>query len=321
MKKYLAAIGAVVAAAFLFTGCSFIMDVNTSIKNNGAGTVSFVYGMDQELYEAMKEYSDSGDISELNLIDLNGTQIYGEKQSLDFSSLEELNRLMTGSMDMSTGEGVTLFRSFEAQKGNITGTINNELLGDSQSELTEYGVIFDPTISFTFEGKVKETNGRLSGDGHTVTYNMLTDSDIRITYETPFASILLIAVIGVFLVIGIVAAVILLSKNSKKNNAASGQVYDGNNTGAGAAYPAPTTAETPVVSGTPSAVETPVAAGTTEAVETPVAAGTQAPENTVPESTGAAQTVEQPMMKYCTACGNRIPADAVFCPVCGKKIM
>ena len=213
MKQKLAVLVTVMAVAILLSGCSLVMDVNTSIRKNGSGAVSVVYGLDEELYNGLASMDDGEDLSEFQPIERNGETLYGQEITQEFSSLSELNSLMTSEMD-GAAESFKLFNSFNATKKGIQGVINNEVLGDEQAEIVSYGIVFTPTISFTFEREVEEANGRISQDRHTVTYNMLSDSDVNITVKGGVPAILVILLV----IAALLAVVFLLIRGGKKTN-------------------------------------------------------------------------------------------------------
>ena len=216
MKKRFAALALVLAAMLLLSGCSLVLDIETKINKDGSGTFSAFYGLDEELYNNLVTYGGGDDVSQFQPIKHNGQTLYGEEIAEEFSSLDELNQAMNSYVDGSMGTFAP-FLSFEATSTSVQGVLNNDFLGDELAEIQSYGIEFAPTLSFTFDGTVTQTNGKLSNGNHTVSYNMLTDSVVDITVSEGGSSIGLIIgiIIGVLVLGGVITLIVIKSKKSR----------------------------------------------------------------------------------------------------------
>lgn len=210
MKRLIALLLTVVMA-LACTGCSILLDVNTSINKNGSGSITLALGVDTELYGVLSQ-SDGSYSDEMKPMTIGGQEAFGTSVSISFDSYDELNALMTGDIEMDGYHLDTLFTEFKASRKGVDATINDELYADSFSELQTYGISFRPTYSFTFEQKIKEANGVISDDGHTVVYTAFDTGEIEIRLKQSPLPYILIAV-GLI----VVAAVVLLLVKGKKS--------------------------------------------------------------------------------------------------------
>lgn len=173
------------------TGCmGEIADIK--INNDGSGTVKLSAGISEnaiEMLSSMEGEGSEADTSDMVPFIHNGITYYGETESVEFNSIEELNELM-GELSTTEEDGVDT-GAIQVNK-NTDGTIElvltansntgdtdamKESIGESTSEIDEatmemlmqdMAIVFD----FTFPDKVKQVSG--PSEGVTINENKLT---------------------------------------------------------------------------------------------------------------------------------------------------
>lgn len=285
MKKRLFCLFLAVFCLLMLSGCSMILDVNTSIKRNGSGTITYLTGVDKELYENLTEL-DNSIADEMEELSYNGKTIYGVVLSADFSSTEKLEHLLTDVDALNAalpglGAEVPLFDSVSVSPKAVSGKVNDIFFTVAGSEALDYGVEIIGCLSFTFAGPVKSANGIISEDRHTVTWDM--NSMDKVLYAEAGGSFPLGLAVTVSAVLILAAVILLLCKNRRRKK----QV---------AAAPC----------------ETDEAAGDTVLPEVPPQ---EVPD--VPDVWYNVQTGEE---LPCPACGALNAIENNFCSSCGAKL-
>lgn len=233
MKKILSITIALLCVLAL-SACTMVLDVATKIKSDESATVKISVLVDKELYDSIKGMGEGfgGDGESNTLVDsdltpvkYDGADYYGTTVSKDFSNLDKLEAALTGKenlgkvfSDLGTdvkAEDEPMYKSLSISKKGIKGVINSKAF-KSPDETGSYGITFKRVVSFTFPTKVVDTNGKISEDGKTVSWE-LDDSDLEIyakAASTPWG-----VIIGVCIaVLALIVILVLFMRKKKGNN-------------------------------------------------------------------------------------------------------
>ncbi|MCQ2533006.1 MAG: hypothetical protein MJ172_00310 [Clostridia bacterium] len=215
-KKVLVLVTAVVMAAII-SGCEMLAVTDIVINKDGSSKITTDVLMDEDLAEM---FSDSGDADDLEEVERGKDTYYssGEGETEKFKTIDDLVEFLEEEMSMEDVEVTT--RSFKATI--ITEEQTDDMLdGDYTSdELLENDVGISLEFTVTFPYKVTDTNGDLSDDKKTVTWEIDYDDDeveVYATCKSPILTYILIAV-GVIVLIAIVVAVVTLIIKGKKKS-------------------------------------------------------------------------------------------------------
>lgn len=231
MKKVLSITIALLCVLTL-SACTMVLDVATKIKSDESATVKISVLVDKELYDSIKEMGESfGDESNafdddnMKPMKYDGADYYGTTVSQDFSNLDKLEAALTGKEDLgktfsNLGADVKakdepMYKSLSISKKELKGVINSKAF-EASDETGSYGITFKRVVSFTFPTKIIDTNGKISEDGKTVSWE-IDDSDLEIyakAASTPWGLI-----IGVCIaVLALIIILVLFIRKKKGNN-------------------------------------------------------------------------------------------------------
>ncbi len=196
MKKKLLLMITLIVAMFAFTGCSVAVDMKAKLNSKGAGTFKLTSAYSKDFLEAIDEMNQGNEnagsvFDEMKKVKINGKTYYGKTTTVKFSKPSELESLLTdyekfnkkaateectltGNLFDQVYASGTTFVGYpsKASFGEMsdTGKYEEESGMEDLSETMETYVGF----SVTFSKKVVSTNGKLSKDKKTVTWDAET---------------------------------------------------------------------------------------------------------------------------------------------------
>lgn len=199
MKRKAICMLLVLAMVFGLTGCGVAIDMGTRINKNGAGKIKVSAGYSKDFIEGMSQYGESeASLEGMKKFTCRGETYYGDVQTYKFSKPSKLEDILTAKDTMektSSSASDSLFRyvyvsgdSFVgyltasgAKSATDSGDMEAQYNGDENIDMDVY---FD--FSITFAQPVKSTNGTLSADKKTVTWDVaqLTSGKKLYAYTT-----------------------------------------------------------------------------------------------------------------------------------------
>ncbi len=185
--------------AFALTGCGVVIDMGTKINKKGAGRMTVSAGYTKDFIEGMAEFSETEiSLDELKKFKYKGETYYGDKQTYKFSKPSKLEDILTAKDTMdkaSSSASDSLFRYVHVSGDSFVGYLTTSGAKSAtdtkdmeeqynQDEDIDMDVYYD--FSITFSQPVKRTNGTLSADKKTVTWDIeqLTSGKKLYAYTT-----------------------------------------------------------------------------------------------------------------------------------------
>lgn len=210
LKKIATALVLAVTCAFVMSGCEIIVQQDLIIEKDGSGTLTVRTLFDKEA----KDYSDGS----YKKIEFNDDTYYTDKNDDEVEEFDDIDELIDILEDNSFLDDV------EISTRGISATLDPEKYYDSASDEDKetaemYGEYINAAFCITFPYKVVDTNGDLSEDGKTVTWEYdLDDKEFEIYAKCSNPLVPILIASGCVVVLGAAAAVviILVVKGKKK---------------------------------------------------------------------------------------------------------
>ncbi len=176
MKRILSLCLAVLMIATLFCGCS--IEHSVKVSKSGKTKVSLLTAYPVEMIESLKDSEDSGlteedykEIKKLETKVINGEKCYIEEDIQSFSTTKKANKHMLTDYGEEAGG---YFKTFNVSTVGFKAT----LIEDMQSITAVYGDEMSIKLKITLPYVITKTNGSLSDDKKTVTFNLLKSKTI-----------------------------------------------------------------------------------------------------------------------------------------------
>lgn len=169
-EKKLAILMAIVTAGTIFaSGCGF--DVNYKIKSDNSGSIEV------KTYYTAQELKDTGaKLSDYQKVNINGKTFYlNDEQTL--SEKASAKEMKDEFASLSKSKLEYYLESDDDDDLDDLGDLDDFNIPDSATEDDYFG-----TLRFTLPRKVLKTNGKLSSDGKSVTYDLMTFPDNKRMY-------------------------------------------------------------------------------------------------------------------------------------------
>lgn len=219
----------VLTLAVILSGCykfTTRIEVDSDGKANISSTVLISEKMLEQSGKSIDEFKstlDSFDKDDFTLSSaketIDGDKYVGwkatSKKKISFKNVLQAN----GDIDIDKDSNVI---NIDLDASKLTESASAETQGLSLKELESQGV--EMNLVFTFQGEVIKTNGELSDDKKTVTYNLLTFDEDSIEIEANLGNkasdntTLIIAIAAAAIVVVAGVAFILYNKKKKEKN-------------------------------------------------------------------------------------------------------
>lgn len=178
MKKRIIALVLCIFTMLSLCGCKMAIDV----KMNKDGSAKFTTTMQIEESTITQMGVSAADMKEAGYksVTIDGTKYYQmvESEKMSKSEIKEEYNEMTAKY--------CYFGTDDAEK-SMTDTTDAAQLGMSEEELANLKKSMECTMSVTFPYKVSKTNGTLSKDKKTVTWDLLSDIEYAYAYTTKYS--------------------------------------------------------------------------------------------------------------------------------------
>lgn len=323
LKKVIAAVS-LLMCIFLMCSC-MRMELGVVINGDGTGrvfsemTISEKTLADMEMtkedfLKSISESEDNDAYEDWSMEEVERT-VPGEVGEETYVGIRyykdgKLDELVDEFADSGTGPGITF--DTKAENGNIVLTLNllNGSEGSVSGEVSEFiakGMV-KAYFTVTAPSEVVETNGTISEDKRTVTWDILPvlagadkEQTLTLAFKESSPFILILIIMGVILLAAIIFGAVAVALSKRKfrprngGNMQSTTVYSGN-------------------SFTVKQISQP---------QQPVeAAAPVQPEAPAPVQPAEAAVPEQPeeKQKFCPNCGAKIEYESAFCMSCGEQI-
>ncbi len=219
LKRIATALVLAFSCAFVMSGCEIIIQQDLVIEKDGSGTFTVRQLLDDEAVD----YSD-GNYKKFEFNDDTYYTDKDENEVEEFEDIEELQELL---------EDMEFMTDLKVSTRGISATLNpkkylNNASDSEMDDYEEYAEFIGVAFCITFPYKVVDTNGDLSEDGKTVTWEYkFSDKKFEIYAKcsNPLVPILITAGCVVFLGAAAAVVIILVVKNNKKK--ASGALDNG----------------------------------------------------------------------------------------------
>lgn len=210
LKRIATALVLAVTCAFVMSGCEIIVQQDLVIEKDGSGTFTVRQLLDDEAVE----YSD-GNYKKFEYDDDTYYTDKNENEVEEFDDIEELQDLL---------EDMDFLTDLKISTRGISATLNPKKYLDNASDsemddYEEYAEFIGVAFCITFPYKVVDTNGDLSEDGKTVTWEYkFSDKKFEIYAKCSNPLVPILIASGCVVVLGAAAAVviILVVKGKKK---------------------------------------------------------------------------------------------------------
>ena len=320
------------------------------VKSNGTTDISIVYACGEDEYEDLRtqyEYLPEGlEDDDWSVSDYEEDGFIGCEFTIKDVELDKVEKKLNDDLFSYLG-----FDSLELTKKGMnyslewdTAEVKADVLNGREYEDDEYEGFMEVVVNLP--GKAKNNNATdVSKDGKTLTWNLMEEENIELSFATSNI-VLIVAIIGgvclALIAAGVVILIIVLSKKKKSKKAAApaeaqpaapvnaqpspaepAPVNDYSKYMPPAAATAPATAPaeaptTPVTPVAPAPVAAPAAASVSAPAEAPAAQAAPV----VPAEPAAPAPEAPKAALVCPNCGYK-PADVEvfkFCPECGSKV-
>lgn len=211
IKSMMAVMLMVFTCAVIMSGCDIIIHQEVQIEKDGSGVVTVRTLVDEEV----KEYSEGS----YDKYKYGGDTYYTDKdeeEEREFEDIDELQEIL---------EENEFFTDLKLTKRSIKGTIDTQatlyedMSSDQTQNMEEYGDYIKMAFTVTFPNKVVDTNGELSEDKKTVTWEYdLNDEEVEIYAKCSNPLLTVLIVLGVIILVAVAAFVIYMQIQKNKSN-------------------------------------------------------------------------------------------------------
>ncbi|NLD78984.1 MAG: hypothetical protein GX641_01435 [Mollicutes bacterium] len=213
-----------ISMMFLISGCMNV-SLDITINQDDSGSIVYTYGIEESFLESFEDGETSFsevDIESAEKEDLtyqvNEKSYKGQKTTITFESLEELQNIYTTLNESSDDDDVQITPLTFERKDGVT-TIKSDPNLEVDEEQTMYLNYIDYTLNIKVEGEVLNNNAT-SNENNIYTWNLKTilDKGVLLEYGAKKPNSLIIYIgIGAVILIGIVLF-ILKNKQKKQIN-------------------------------------------------------------------------------------------------------
>lgn len=209
-----------ISMMFLISGCMNV-SLDITINQDDSGSIVYTYGIEESFLESFEDGETS--FSEVDIesaekenltYQVNEKSYKGQKTTITFESLEELQNIYTTLNESSDDDDVQITPLTFERKDGVT-TIKSDPNLEVDEEQTMYLNYIDYTLNIKVEGEVLNNNAT-SNENNIYTWNLKTilDKGVLLEYGTKKTNSLVIFIgIGAVILIGIV---LLILKNKQK---------------------------------------------------------------------------------------------------------
>lgn len=213
-----------ISMMFLISGCMNV-SLDITINQDDSGSIVYTYGIEESFLESFEDGETSFsevDIESAEKEDLtyqvNEKSYKGQKTTITFESLEELQNIYTTLNESSDDDDVQITPLTFERKDGVT-TIKSDPNLEVDEEQTMYLNYIDYTLNIKVEGEVLNNNAT-SNENNVYTWDLKTilDKGVLLEYGAKKPNSLIIYIgIGAVILIGIVLF-ILKNKQKKQIN-------------------------------------------------------------------------------------------------------
>ena len=165
MKKLLALILAIVMTAVVMCGCS--QEQTVKVSKDGKTKISMLVAIPVEMVEELGGEEALGeDAEDMEIKKIDGKDCYVEEETESFSTTTKANKYMIENFGP---EAEGYFKKFSVGKTVFSATIDNGLSAD----LEESGIDIIVKLNISLPFIITKTNGQLSEDKKTVTFDIV----------------------------------------------------------------------------------------------------------------------------------------------------
>ena len=213
-----------ISMMFLISGCMNV-SLDITINQDDSGSIVYTYGIEESFLESFEDGETS--FSEVNIesaekedltYQVNEKSYKGQKTTITFESLEELQNIYTTLNESSDDDDVQITPLTFERKDGVT-TIKSDPNLEVDEEQTMYLNYIDYTLNVKVEGEVLNNNAT-SNENNVYTWDLKTilDKGVLLEYGAKKPNSLIIYIgIGAVILIGIVLF-ILKNKQKKQIN-------------------------------------------------------------------------------------------------------
>lgn len=210
-----------ISMMFLISGCMNV-SLDITINQDDSGSIVYTYGIEESFLESFEDGETSFsevDIESAEKEDLtyqvNEKSYKGQKTTITFESLEELQNIYTTLNESSDDDDVQITPLTFERKDGVT-TIKSDPNLEVDEEQTMYLNYIDYTLNIKVEGEVLNNNAT-SNENNVYTWdlNTILDKGVLLEYGDKKPNSLIIFVgIGVVILIGIVLFILKINKKT-----------------------------------------------------------------------------------------------------------
>lgn len=210
-----------ISMMFLISGCMNV-SLDITINQDDSGSIVYTYGIEESFLESFEDGETSFsevDIESAEKEDLtyqvNEKSYKGQKTTITFESLEELQNIYTTLNESSDDDDVQITPLTFERKDGVT-TIKSDPNLEVDEEQTMYLNYIDYTLNIKVEGEVLNNNATSNENNiYTWDLNTILDKGVLLEYGDKKPNSLIIFVgIGVLLLIGIVLFILKINKKT-----------------------------------------------------------------------------------------------------------
>jgi hypothetical protein len=210
-----------ISMMFLISGCMNV-SLDITINQDDSGSIVYTYGIEESFLESFEDGETSFsevDIESAEKEDLtyqvNEKSYKGQKTTITFESLEELQNIYTTLNESSDDDDVQITPLTFERKDGVT-TIKSDPNLEIDEEQTMYLNYIDYTLNIKVEGEVLNNNAT-SNENNIYTWNLKTilDKGVLLEYGAKKPNSLIIYIgIGAVILIGIVLFILKINKKT-----------------------------------------------------------------------------------------------------------
>lgn len=210
-----------ISMMFLISGCMNV-SLDITINQDDSGSIVYTYGIEESFLESFEDGETSFsevDIESAEKEDLtyqvNEKSYKGQKTTITFESLEELQNIYTTLNESSDDDDVQITPLTFERKDGVT-TIKSDPNLEVDEEQTMYLNYIDYTLNIKVEGEVLNNNATSNENNiYTWDLNTILDKGVLLEYGDKKPNSLIIFVgIGVVILIGIVLFILKINKKT-----------------------------------------------------------------------------------------------------------
>lgn len=231
-KKVFSLIIILLITMFALTGCVNV-DYNVNVKKDGSGDITYLYGVQKNILEEM-QISPETIIEEMKqeVIDSKyNVESYETDSEVGFKATKHLEDVTTElSLEEAFGEEYVTDseqNNLKIEKNGLEIKYSQNAIIDlrSMEDMSYMGITMRYSVTLPVEVNEKNTNGTVSEDGKTITWDLIVGEINNISFEATgvsnFLWIMAAILIGVLIVAGIVLVVMFKYLNKKHNKKTS----------------------------------------------------------------------------------------------------